>query len=351
MNVAADPSNETPHRRRARYSGKNPRTFAEKYKEKDSGRYPETVEKVRARGKTPAGTHRAIMVEEVVSALQLGPGQTGVDATLGWGGHAEALLPRILPGGVLLGLDIDPLERPRTQSRLRDLGFGEDCLRVLGQNFAGLRKAIASEGWEAVDFVLADLGVSSMQLDDPSRGFSYKFDGPLDLRMNPERGPSAASFLSKVSEERLKRILAENSDEPLAGEIAREIVSLRHRAGVKTTADLAGAVRAAAPGGLEDEGKDTLARVFQALRIEVNEEFSALTAFLKDLPHCLRPGGRIVVLTFHSGEDRRVKKAFLEGFRTGIYREVSRRPLRATPEEVRANPRAAPGKLRWAVRA
>lgn len=338
-------------RRRPRYPGRNPRRFEEKYKERDPERYPETVEKVKASGKTPAGSHRPIMVEEVLRVLEPRSGETGVDATLGWGGHAEEILKRLVPGGRLLGLDVDPLERPRAEARLRKLGFGDGTVLVRGRNFAGIRKALEEEEFGPVDFVLADLGVSSMQLDDPARGFSYKQEGPLDLRLNPGRGQPASRLVAGASEQKLARLLQENSDEPRAIEIARAVVARRAVKAIETTTDLSavvsGVLGEAEPGVV----KDTLARVFQALRVEVNDEFSALESFLRDVPACLKPGGRLAVLTFHSGEDRRVKKSLQVGLRAGLYREIARRVVMASEEEVRGNPRSAPAKLRWAIRA
>ncbi len=346
---------DAPHRRRPRYAGRNPRRFGEKYKERDPARFPETVAKVVSSGKTPAGTHRPVLVAEVLDALRPAPGLVAVDATLGWGGHAEALLPRLLPGGRLVGLDADPVELPRTEARLRGLGFGEDVLTVRRSSFAGLPKALAAVGLGAVDLLLADLGVSSMQLDDPARGFTFREDGPLDMRMNPTRGLSAAQLLTRLTEERLAALLAENSDEPHATKIAREIVAARGIGPVDTTAALADAVRravAALPERVrEEEGDDPVRRTFQALRIEVNDELGALRALLAALPSCLAPGGRVAILTFHSGEDRLVKKAFQAGARAGVWASWSREAVRPGPEEVRANPRARPAKLRWALRA
>ena len=332
-------------RRRVRYSGKNPRRFEEKYKEHEPDRYSETIAKVLASGKTPAGSHRPIMVAEVLAALDAKPGEIAVDATLGYGGHAQAILPRVQPGGRLLGLDADPIELPRTEARLRLLGFDEKTFTAHRINFAGLPQLLAREKIPGVDLVLADLGVSSMQLDDPRRGFSFKLDGPLDLRMNPERGSPASSLLKKLSAEKLGRLLLENSDEShpaLPSNLAGKEFS--------TTRALAGAVRAALPSLREEERELSVRRVFQALRIAVNDEFSALDTFLRNLATCLNPGGRVAILTFHSGEDRRVKKAFEAGLRDGHYSDIAREVIRPGPEECRANPRATSAKLRWARR-
>jgi len=339
--------------RRKRYRGTHPRRFQEKYKELDPQHYPETVQRVLDSGRTPAGSHRPVCLAEILSFLAPVPGQVAVDATLGYGGHAREILPRLLPGGHLIGLDVDPLELPRTEARLRALGFGPDCLTVHRSNFAGLPKALATIGRERADLVLADFGCSSMQLDNPERGFSFKLPGPLDLRMNPQKGAPASSLLMRLGEERLAAILQENADEPNAERIARELVRSRGR--VTTTTELTAAVRRALSslkGGERQEPPDTsVRRVFQALRIEVNGELSAIDAFLHCLPDCLSPGGRVAILTFHSGEDRRVKKSFRVGLQEGLYREIARDVIRPSPQEIRSNPRSSSAKLRWAIRA
>ncbi len=398
-----DPSATDPVRpkRRVRYSGKNPRRFDEKYKEHDPVRYAADVAKVVAGGKTPAGSHRPIMVAEILEALALAPGGTVVDCTLGYGGHARELLAQVAPDvgqaarlpvgeaedallsvspmtpavvpevsstvsaeagktpaprpGRLIGLDVDPLEQPKTIARLREAGFGEDVFTPVRRNFAGLPQVLAELGIEGADAILADLGVSSMQLDDPSRGFTFKDDGPLDLRLNPQRPPSASDLLASIRVDRLEALLAENSDEPDAETLAREIVAARDRVPITRTRQLADEVRGILVRSRLSRGRDAdnacVRRVFQALRIVVNDEFGVLDTFLRNLPGCLRPGGRVAVLTFHSGEDRRVKKAFQEGERNGTYSAVARDVVRATPEDQRSNPRSAPAKLRWAVRA
>lgn len=335
------------HKRRVRYSGKNPRRFEEKYKERDPQRYAETVAKVLASGKTPAGTHRPIMVAEILAALAPQPGELAVDCTLGYGGHTREILARIQPGGRLLGLDADPIELPKTEARLRAAGFNPEMFAAVRSNFAGLPQALAANGVTGADVLLADLGLSSMQIDDPSRGFSVKADGPLDMRMNPQRGFSASALLEKVSSNGLIKLLQENADEPRAGELAESLAGKKYL----TTKSLAAAIRAALPFLGKDDLDLTVRRVFQALRIAVNEEFSALEMLLRHLPSCLNPGGRVAILTFHSGEDRRVKKAFEVGLRDGVYAEISQEVIRPTPEERHDNPRSAPAKLRWARKA
>ena len=337
-------------KRRPRYPGKNPRRFHEKYKEFNADRYASDVQKIVESGKTPAGTHRAIMIEEVLRFLAPAPGGIAVDCTLGFGGHARAILPRLLPGGRLIGLDVDPLELPRTTDRLRAAGFGADVFGVHQSNFAGLPKVLANEQLAGVEMVLADLGVSSMQLDNPVRGFTYKDEGPLDMRMNPSRGQPASQLLANLSAEKLARLLEENADEPDAQLIAGAV----KQQPIATTADLARCVGSAVIAASARAGKRdadaAIRRTFQALRIAVNDEFSALDALLRNLPLCLSPGGRVVILTFHSGEDRRVKKAFEAGHHDGMYSAIADDVVRPSAAEVRANPRAAAAKLRWAIR-
>ena len=335
--------------RRPRYPGKNPRTFHGKYKELNPGRYASDVQHILNSGKTPAGMHRPIMVDEVLQVLAPQPGEVAVDCTLGFGGHARAILERILPGGRLIGLDVDSLELPRTEQRLRDAGFGPDTFAAHRSNFAGLPQVLAKEGLAGAAMILADLGVSSMQLDNPDRGFTYKASGPLDMRMNPSRGEPASHLLTHLSEKKLARILEEHADEPHASLIAG--ILKQHAIG--TTEELARRVRegltSARPNVAKTQMEASIRRTFQALRIAVNDEFSALDTLLRNLPSCLEPGGRFVVLTFHSGEDRRVKKAFESGRDEGVYVAIAEDVVRPSAAEVRANPRASAAKLRWAV--
>ncbi len=342
-----------PHKRRPRYSGTHPRRFDQKYKELDPEKYAGQIEHILAKGLTPAGTHRPVCVDEILAILAPKPGETAFDATLGYGGHTRGLLKKLLPGGRLFAVDVDPVELPRTEARLRSEGFGPDALVVKKMNYAGILGLLGEAGG-GFDCVLADLGVSSMQLDDPARGFTYKAEGPLDLRLNPERGVSTAEFLRTVTREKLASILEENADEPRAALIAGAVKEAQNTKPIKTTTDLADAVRAGlagvSPKLSTEDVKASLQRSFMALRIEVNDEFSALDRFLEALPWALRPGGRAAILTFHSGEDRRVKKAFFKGEAEGVYSAVSQTPARPSPAERRSNPRSACAKLRWAVR-
>lgn len=333
--------------RRPRYRGKNPRRFEEKYKERDPQRYGETIAKVLAAGKTPAGSHRPIMVAEVLEVLAPQPGEVAIDCTLGYGGHACEILARLPPGGRLLGLDVDPVELPRTEERLCSLGYGPEVFTAARSNFAGLPQVLAKARLAGADLILADLGLSSMQLDDPARGFSMKQDGPLDMRMNPARGQAAAAFLRKIEPAKLARVFEENADEPRAELLAAALAGRVFA----TTLLLASAIRTALPRLPNEETEVSVRRVFQALRIAVNEEFSALETFLRQLPSCLNPGGRIAILTFHSGEDRRVKKSFAAGADAGLFSEVAREVVRPGAAERNANPRSASAKLRWARKA
>ncbi|PAW85306.1 MAG: 16S rRNA (cytosine(1402)-N(4))-methyltransferase [Opitutia bacterium Tous-C10FEB] len=344
-----------PHQRRPRYAGKNPRRFEDKYKELNPERYRDDVDKVLAAGKTPAGSHRPIMVAEILESLALQPGEIAVDCTLGFGGHARELMASLAPHGRLIGLDVDPLEHAKTTTRLRAAGFGEDIFTAVRSNFAGLPKVLANLRLGGVDAILADLGVSSMQLDDPARGFTFKIDSPLDLRLNPSRPPSAADWLARVTETKLAAAFTEHADEPHAELLARELIGRRHLTPFTRTRQLADAIREillqAKPSHDQTTDDDSVRRVFQALRIAVNDEFGVLDLFLRHLPACLNANGRVAILTFHSGEDRRVKQAFRDGVRAGIFTSTNEAVVRAGPAERRANPRSTSAKLRWAIRA
>ena len=337
-------------RRRARYAGRNPRTFQEKYKEHQPEKYPEDIRKIVECGKTPAGMHRPIMVDEVMHVLALTAGDTAVDCTLGYGGHASAMLKAIQPGGCFLGVDADPIELPKTEARLRSLVAPDASITLRRMNFAGVSTFVAAEAPDGVDAVLVDLGCSSMQLDDPTRGFSFKFDGPLDMRMNPNRGVSASELLTSLNATKLEAILVENSDEPHAARIAAAILRTQQKGRIESTLALANSVRQQMRELGAEELDRTVRRVFQSLRIAVNEEFQSLDAFLSQIPHLLKKGGRIAMIAFHSGEDRRVKAAFKQGFESGCYRFISKEIIRPSIEEQQSNQRSKSAKLRFAIR-
>ena len=305
-------SNEEPKRvRRIRYKGTHPKSFKEKYKELQPENYADDIAKVMQQGRTPAGMHRSICVNEILEILQIKPGQIGLDATLGYGGHSVEMIKCLLPNGKLYATDV-------TESGL-------------------------------LNFVLADLGVSSMQIDNPDRGFSFKVDGPLDLRLNPTSGKSAAMLLKKITQQELEDLLFNHSDEPYAEQIAKTIMGYKASGiEIKTTKQLQEIIENALvflpKENRKEEIKKACQRCFQALRIEVNNEFGVLDDFLEKLPEALAEGGRVAILTFHSGEDRRVKKSFQRFFRDGLYTEIADQPIRASAAECNTNPRAKSAK-------
>lgn len=348
-------ADETPkHNRRQRYKGTHPKAFKEKYKEQQPDLYVADVEKVMEQGRTPAGMHRSICMVEIMKILNILPGEIGMDATLGYGGHSLEILKQLNHTGKLYATDVDPFELPKTKARLLGLGYGEDELIIKKMNFAGIDQVVMESG--PLNFVLADLGVSSMQIDNPERGFSFKIDGPLDLRLNPTKGKSAAALLKSISLNELMEILIENADEPFFEEIANAIIAKQvNEHFITTTTQLKEIITETLESLTKQLNKDDIKkacqRCFQALRIEVNNEFGVLDQFLDKLPEALASGGRVAILSFHSGEDRRVKKAFQYLFRAGIFSEVAPDPIRATPEECFTNPRARSAKLRWAIKA
>ena len=345
---------EKQHKRRVRYSGKYPKKFEEKYKEHNPEKYKDTIARVIEKGSTPAGMHISIMVKEILDFLQIKPGQQGLDCTLGYGGHSRKMMEQLHGEGRLVSLDIDPIESEKTVKRLRDAGFGEDIFQFCLTNFANIDEVAKEYG--KFDFVLADLGVSSMQIDNPKRGFSYKTEGPLDLRLDPLHGDSAADRLRQIDQDEFEGMLIENSDEPYAKEIAAKVFNkMREGAPMNTTTELRQAVEEAlvrVPKAERDEAvKKSCARTFQALRIDVNSEFEVLYSFLEKLDGILNHGGRVAILTFHSGEDRLVKKAFKELQKAGVYSDVSKDVIRPSREECHVNPRAKSTKMRWAIKA
>ncbi len=345
---------EQRHKRRVRYQGTHPKAFGEKYKELAPEKYADTVAKILQKGNTPAGMHIPICVNEILEFLQVQPGQTGLDATLGYGGHSSELLKCLDGKGHLYALDVDPIEIVKTRERLESMGYGPEILTIKQLNFADIDQLTAEMG--PLDFVLADLGVSSMQIDNPDRGFSFKQDGPLDLRLNPATGVSATQRLQNITRGELEGMLLENADEPFAAEISKAIIKHIKRGGeVATTAGLRRLIEEALAFLPAGEQKETVRkccqRTFQALRIDVNSEFEVLGAFLEKLPHVLASGARVAVLTFHSGEDRLVKQSFKQFLRDGVYREIATDVIRPTAEECNRNSRARSAKMRWAIKA
>lgn len=347
-------NSEPKHQRRVRYNGTHPRNFSDKYKELQPEKYADAIEKVIQKGNTPAGMHRSICVKEILEFLEIKPGQVGLDATLGFGGHTLEMLKCLESQGHMYATDVDPIELPRTTERLKNLGYGPEILTTIQSNFSNIDQVTKMSG--PLNFVLADLGVSSMQIDNPDRGFSFRGDGPLDLRLNPNNGISAAERLKTISQMELQGLLWENADEPNAEIIARTIIStIKKGKEIATTTQLKDVIVDALKFIPEkeriEEVKKACRRCFQALRIDVNNEYEVLYEFLEKLPDSLAPGGRVAILTFHSGEDRLVKKSFKNLLRQGIYSEVAPDAIRPTAEECNSNSRARSAKLRWAIRA
>jgi 16S rRNA (cytosine1402-N4)-methyltransferase len=420
--AAATTSTAASTKRRVRYLGKYPRSYGDKYKELAGD--VDTVQKVLDKGMTPAGRHVPILLNECLQHLGLldtstreGPAFV-VDCTLGYGGHSSGILWQLLNSGNqnehrLLCFDRDSVEIRKATDRLNQivrehsdtqqqqrLETTTNPVTTVNRNFRELRPYLASFNngdCGQVTALLADLGLSSMQIDNAARGFTYKREGPLDMRMTGEYDAggnnstnsltteTAYDLLSRINVKELTKMLKENSDEPYAEVIASAILGnpskkQRHANIPSTTLELANVVRDAvrpllSPPGAPISNKRattthhdddppprrqsndmkklldaTVARVIQAIRIQVNAEFESLDELLADLPYILAPSGRAVVLTFHSGEDRRVKRAFKEGFKNGCYTSWSRDVVRPTAQERRDNPRSSCCKLRWVVR-
>ena len=274
-------------------------------------------------------------------------------ATLGYGGHTRRMLEKLQGQGHMYATDVDPIESEKTKKRLAEAGYGEDILTIRRMNFAEVDQVAPGQKF---DFILADLGVSSMQIDDPSRGFTFKADGPLDLRLDPTSGVTAAERLQELSEDELAAMLVENSDEPYADRIAKAIIKVYERGErIETTRQLYAVIEGALAFLPKKEQKEAVKkscqRTFQALRIDVNSEFEVLYSFLEKLPTVLKSGGRVAVLTFHSGEDRLVKKAFRQYYKEGVYSDICEDVVRPSAEECFRNPRARSTKMRWAIRA
>lgn len=351
---AASQDAQQSHKRRVRYKGKYPKKFEEKYKELQPEKYQDTIQHVMQKGNTPAGMHISIMVKEILDFLEIKPGQVGFDATLGYGGHTKAMLQCLQGKGHMYATDVDHEEAAKTRKRLEELGFGEDILTIKLQNFCTIDEIAREVG--GFDFLLADLGVSSMQIDNPKRGFSFKVDGPLDLRLNQEAGISAAERLETITRDELAGMLYENSDEPYCEELAKAITDeIRRGNHIDTTTKLRQVIEKTLDFLPEKEKKETIKktcqRTFQALRIDVNREFEVLYEFMEKLPDALKPGGRAAILTFHSGEDKLVKKALKAGYKAGIYSDYAKDVIRPSAQECAQNGRARSTKMRWAIKA
>lgn len=311
------------------------------------------------RAPDPVG-HAPVLLRETLDLLAPAPGVTVLDATLGRGGHAAALLP-LIPGGRLIGLDTDPANADFARRRLEPLAREHGvALDVVHANFAGVQTELKHRGVSGVDALLADLGFASNQMDDPQRGFAFRFDGPLDMRLDPTRGRPASEWVNTLGEAALADLIYTLGEDRASRRIARKIVERRSVSPILTTDELARTVRAASgpgsrpgrdrrsPSGSRSptRGIDPATRTFMALRIAVNGELDALDALLAALPGLLLPGGRAGIISFHSLEDRRVKQSFLRYQQNDTARRLTRKPITAGPAELAANPRSRSAKLR-----
>jgi 16S rRNA (cytosine1402-N4)-methyltransferase len=341
------------HKRRIRYSGTHPKSFDAKYKELDPEHNKETIQKIISKGMTPAGTHRPICVHEILDFLDIQPHHIGLDATLGYGGHSLEILKALHHQGHLHATDQDPIELARTKERLKALGYDEKVFSAYHLNFSDIDVVALEHG--PFDFVIADLGVSSMQIDNPSRGFSFKTSSPLDLRMDPTKGMPASEHLKLLSKDELTGILIEYADEPYALDISKAITEVLIKGkDISLTSELFDIISHALkflPASTRAEYiKKSAQRTFQALRIHINQEYEALYEFLEHLPNVLKPNGKVAILTFHSGEDRLVKKSFQHYFRNHTYSFISDVPIRPSMEEQSSNSRSRSAKLRFAIK-
>jgi len=285
--------------------------------------------------------HLPVLSAEVLQLLAPGAGETWVDATTGTGGHAQLLAERLGPTGRLIALDQDETMLKLAKPRLEGLP-----VTLIAASFDQIDEVLASQGVSAVDGVLADLGICSNQLDDPARGLSFKYDGPLDMRMDPSRGETAAQLLARLNQRELADLIYDFGEERFSRRIAKQIVERRQTEPICTTLQLAELVRRCVP-PRKGHGVDSATRTFQALRIAVNDELAALDGLLRKLPGCVKPGGRAGIISFHSLEDRRVKQAFRD---SAVWEQQTKKPVQSGEDEIQRNPRARSAKLRVAMR-
>ncbi len=304
-------------------------------------------------------THTSVLLMQSVDALALSPGCIAVDGTVGLGGHSEEILKRVRPNGMLIGIDRDKNALLMAKRRLSD-GF-----MPVHDNFFHIKEVLRSYGLSRVDGILMDLGVSSYQLDEPMRGFSYQHDAPLDMRMDDTQPYSAKDAVNELSKADLTRIIREYGEEKWAARIAQFIVERRAEKPIETTFELVDIIKAAIPKGARRDGPHPAKRTFQAIRIYVNDELDGLGQALENAVHCLKPGGRIAVITFHSLEDRIVKQTFARLAnpctcppgtpvcicgKTPEVKVITKKPILPTEQELLENPRARSAKLRVAER-
>lgn len=350
----AQPSSKPP--RRVRYSGTHPKSYQQKYKEHNIEAYPELEAHLSAKGRTPASTHIPVLTEEVIDCLKPMPAEVVADCTVGYGGHASEFIKHIGPAGKLIALDVDSTELERTRQRLSKANTPVSFYR---SNFAGIANVLNKEKLDGYDIIFADIGISSMQIDNHERGLSYKNNGPLDMRMDDRLKQTAADLLNTLSEEKLAKVFWELADEPDHQEIAHQIITERSVQAITQTSqlvqiifDVKGIDQKIWRRQRRTEKNHSLhpaALAFQAMRILVNDELGCLKELLRVAPYCLRPGGRIGIISFHSGEDRIVKHSFRDGVRTGIYQSAAKYAVVPQSNEINSNPRSASAKFRWAV--
>lgn len=297
--------------------------------------------------------HIPVLLNEVLAFLDVEhdrPGLHVLDCTLGRGGHAAHIIPRLGPGGHYLGMDLDPGNLAYAKDRLTPIAEQADVtLHLANQSFAAAENALRQANLESVDVLLADLGFASNQVDDPQRGLSFKHDGPLDMRLDPAGPTTAADLVNRLGEVELADIIFRFGDERLSRRIARKIVQSRHDQPISTTSELAEICRR----GYGPKGHsriDPATRTFQALRIAVNGELDALDMLLKRLDNLVAEDGLVGIISFHSLEDRLVKRAFQDAEKLGTFKRVTRKPVTATQEESHNNPRSRSAKLRVAQR-
>ncbi len=357
MNTLNNSSNDEQHRRRPRYSGTHPKNYKQKYKEHNITAHPDLKAHLRAKGKTPAGSHIPVLAEEVLGCLKPRPGQVVADCTIGYGGHALEFIKVIGPTGRLIAFDVDGAELERTRNRLSK---EKTPISFYHSNFAGIANVLNKEKLDGYDIIFADLGVSSMQIDNPDRGISYKNEGPLDMRMDERLKRTGADLLKTLSEEELAKAFLELSDEPDYQEIAWTIVAQRSIQPITTVSQLVRlvfAVKGLTVNSWKKKQRSSkfgslhpAARTFQALRILVNDELGSLKELLRLAPYCLRPGGRIGIISFHSGEDRLVKQSFRDGVQAGLYQSAAENAIVPRIKEIMSNPRCSSAKFRWAIK-
>lgn len=293
----------------------------------------------------PPSGHESVLLSECIAALSIASGKTIIDCTTGRGGHSEAIARTLGPDGTLICLDVDPKNLEFARDRLKS----HPCqIRFFHANFAELSEVLEAAKIETVDGILADLGLSTNQFLDPSYGISFSMDGPLDMRLDPRITETAADIVNRYREEDLANLLYQLADERFSRRIARKIADARRTSPIKTTEQLASLVRGAIGRSGASEKIDPATRTFMALRMKVNREVENLERLMDEIPKALKRGGRAAIISFHSVEDRMVKRAFRFAEQTGLIKVVTKKPITPTDSETASNPRSRSAKLRIA---